>query len=195
MVTKNLWLTGCVAAALAATTSASFADSADASTPMIPASSYALLGNQTFTGIDLNQAKAEGFSDSEIATMAKIAGKSGMTFSEIKDRVQSGASFGVLADQYNLRLKDVWDNQDYKDKIEQYKMAWAATGRDALKQKVMGSQETYHSSSTWSAPAPTTTPAPNNTTPAPMTTTPATPAPAMPDTNTTAAPGAVTPAP
>jgi len=182
MVTKNVWLTGCVAAALAVTTGAAFADSSDSSTPMIPASSYALLGNQTFNGIDLNQAKAEGFSDGQIATIAKLAAKSGMTFAEVKDRVQNGASFGILASENNLRLKDVWHNDDYREKIEQYKLAWAATGRDALKQKVMGSQETYHAPSTWSAPTPVT--------PAPMTTTPATPAPAMPDTNTTPAPAA-----
>lgn len=184
MITKNLWAAGSVAAALAVSTGAAFAETSyDASRPAVPIAAYALLTNRTFDGVDIAQAKAEGYNDGQIATIAKIAHKTGLSFGEVKDRIASGTTFGVLADQYNLRLKDVWDNQDYKDRIAMYELAWNSTGKNALHEKVMASQETYTAPYTTTTPpamnpnTTTTPPAmnPNNTAPTPTTTT--TPAP------------------
>lgn len=105
------------------------------STPtMAPGSiDYSVLGNPEFNYTDLKKAKAEGFSDNEVASMEQIHHYAGVPFTDIVDRVLHGTAFSTLATQYNLRLSDVLDVADQKDKIAAYETAYEATGVMAVK--------------------------------------------------------------
>lgn len=94
---------------------------------------YSVLGNPDFNYTDLKKAKAEGFSDNEVASIAKLAHYSGVPFTSITDRVLHGTTFSTLATQYAVRLGDVLDVTDEKDKIAAYETAYEATGTMALK--------------------------------------------------------------
>lgn len=94
---------------------------------------YSVLGNRDFNYTDIKKAKSEGFSDNEVASIAKIAHYSGVPFADITDRALSGTTFSTLATQLNLKLGDVLDVADEKDKIAAYETAYEATGVMALK--------------------------------------------------------------
>ncbi len=103
-------------------------------TTMAPGSiDYSVLGNMDLNYTDLKKAKAEGFSDSEVASMENIHRYSGVPFIDIADRVLHGTTFSTLATQYNLNLADVLEVADEKDKIAAYETAYEATGTMALK--------------------------------------------------------------
>lgn len=89
---------------------------------------YTMLNNKTFDYVDLKSAKARGLKEDEVATVAKIADKTGMPFHEIADAVLRGETFSKLADMYNLKLKDVLDVNDEKMKVASYMMTYESTG-------------------------------------------------------------------
>lgn len=104
------------------------------SMPMAPGSiDYSVLNNPDFNYSDLKKAKSEGFSDNEVASIAKIAHYSGVSFAVITSRVLNGTTFSALATELNLKLGDVLDVADEKDKISAYETAYEATGTMALK--------------------------------------------------------------
>jgi len=89
---------------------------------------YTLLNNKTFDYVDLKAAMARGLSEDQVATVAKIADKTGVSFREIADAVLRGETFAKLADMYNLRLVDVLDVNDEKTKVASYMMTYENTG-------------------------------------------------------------------
>jgi uncharacterized surface protein with fasciclin (FAS1) repeats len=130
-------IAGAVAAMLAVSTAGVHAQDATM-TPPAPAMSgsmasstsmdYSLLSNPHYDYIDLQQAKARGLSDSQIATIAKIATKSGMSFSEVSAAVKRGETFPALAAQYNLKLGDVYENEKEKQEIADYTSLYESAG-------------------------------------------------------------------
>lgn len=101
---------------------------------MMPGSiDFSVLNNPDFNYTDLKKAKAEGFSDNEVASIAKIAHFSGVSFTDITDQVLHGTTFSTLATRLNLNLGNVLDVADEKDKISAYETAYEATGTMALK--------------------------------------------------------------
>ena len=89
---------------------------------------YTMLNSKTLDYTDLIAAKARGLSEDQVATVAKIAEKTGMPFRDITDAVIRGETFSKLADMYNLKLQDVMDASDEKTKIASYKMTYEMTG-------------------------------------------------------------------
>jgi uncharacterized surface protein with fasciclin (FAS1) repeats len=144
---RNHWIAaGAIAAMLAAaspavkaqdTTTPTGADSIPTIAPVAPID-YSVLRNQAFTYTDLQQAKASGLSDDETATVAKIAEETGQPFSSVRDELLDGATFPQLAVKYNLSLSDLYNVDDEKTKIANYKQAYETTGTYALKAMMNG---------------------------------------------------------
>lgn len=127
------------------------------STTMAPGSiDYSVLGDPDLNYTDIKKAKALGFSDNEVASMEKIHHYSGVPFTDIVDRVLHGTAFSTLATQYGVRLGDILDVADEKDKIASYETAYEATGTMALKNSgsmgMMSSPSSMSNSSTMTPP-------------------------------------------
>ena len=129
MKIRNLCLAGAVAAAFL-----SFSVPAARADDMTSTSSidYKTLIHPHWDYTDLQHAKAYGLSDSETATIAKIAWKTGWSFDSVLAMVQRGESFGAIAQKANLRLSDVTDSSDVWDKISAYKTAYEHSGKGAM---------------------------------------------------------------
>ncbi len=130
---------------------------------------YSILNNKVFDGVDLQQSRARGFSDNQIATIVKISKLTGYPFRQISGEVGRGKTFPVLASAYNLRLNDVYSVDKEKQEVADY---------DALNQYAMSLSK--GSGSMASMPMGSTAPMPMDSTP-PMTTPPMTTAPAQLD--------------
>ncbi len=89
---------------------------------------YHILSNPHYDYVDLQQAKARGLSDSQIATIAKIAEKSGTPFREVSAAVERGVTFPMLAGEYNLKLADVYDSDKEKQQIADYISIYESIG-------------------------------------------------------------------
>ena len=81
---------------------------------------YSLLSNPAYDYVDLKRAQRVGYSDSQVASISKISRLSGLPFSFVLSRVQSGRTFALLASDYNLRLGDVLDVADEQARIARY---------------------------------------------------------------------------
>ncbi|BDI32366.1 hypothetical protein CCAX7_44170 [Capsulimonas corticalis] len=129
MKVRNLCVVGALAAAVL-----SFSAPATRADDMSSSSSidYKTLINPKWDYTDLQHAKAYGLTDSQTATVAKIAWKTGWSFTDVLAMVQRGESFGFIAQKANLRLSDVMDSSDVWDKIAAYKMAYEHTGKKAM---------------------------------------------------------------
>lgn len=155
MNSKNPIIAGAIAAALSFCGVGAFAQDSTTTTtttttttwsvptysmPSVPLSSFMLLNKKmNFDYTDLEQAKAEGYSERQVATMAKIADKSGQPFSQIRVLVDAGYSFASIAEMFNGNLYDIYHVSDYKDLIRDYKTAYEATGYNSVKSMVAGS--------------------------------------------------------
>lgn len=104
---------------------------------------YSVLSNRNFDYVDINQARAEGFKDHDIAVIAKIADKTGASFSDIKHLALDGMSFPAIAEKYGLTSFDVWDVHHYQDRIADYRVAYETTGDFAVRNLVAESREEY----------------------------------------------------
>ena len=93
---------------------------------------YSVLSDKTLDYTELMKAKARGLSDNEVATVAKIAEKTGYSFSAIVEKVLNGETFAKLADEMNLKLQDVMDVNDEKMKIAAYEAAYQNTGKKSM---------------------------------------------------------------
>jgi uncharacterized surface protein with fasciclin (FAS1) repeats len=102
---------------------------------------FSVLINSPFNYVELRQAHDSGFSNSEVAAIAKISIKTGVPFDDIKEQALAGNTFPTLAQKYNLRLRDVWDTSDYQDKIAAYKLAYENSGAGAFRNMVAASQQ------------------------------------------------------
>ncbi len=99
---------------------------------------FSLLNNMSYNYVDLQQAKARGLSENQIATTAKIADEADVPFSKIAAAVVRGATFPYLAGQYNLKLGDVYKNDKYKQQIAEYMAAYdAASLKSAMMPPMM----------------------------------------------------------
>jgi len=132
---------------------------------------YKILSNPNYDYIDLQQAKARGLSDSQIATVAKIAQESGVPFRMVSAAVERGETFPMLATEYNLKLADVYESDKEKMQIANYISTYESIG---TKGGTGGGMMMSSGSMSPSMPmAPTTPPMTNPTpmaqTPAPMT--------------------------
>jgi hypothetical protein len=145
MNAKRVRLTGTLAALFAVSGSAVFAqDSAakpsttsaiivDAYGDPVPLSAYQLLRKvKSYDAMDIQQARLEGFSYGQVATIAKIADLTGNPFSSISSQVLAGHTFADLASGYNLRYEDVLSAQDNRDQIKSYVTAYWTTGKNAV---------------------------------------------------------------
>ena len=99
---------------------------------------FSLLNNKSYDYVDLQQAKARGLSDNQIATTAKIADEAGVPFKIISAAVERGVTFPYLAGQYNLKIGDVYKNDKYKQQIAEYMAAYdAASLKSAMMPPMM----------------------------------------------------------
>jgi uncharacterized surface protein with fasciclin (FAS1) repeats len=104
---------------------------------------YTALAGKSWDYVDLNQARAEGFTWHDIAVMAKIADRAGVPFNLVKQQALSGRSYPTIAADYNLRLGDVLNAGDYRDKIDNYRLAYETTGSNSIRNLVAAYQEQY----------------------------------------------------
>ena len=91
--------------------------------PMSPSdlpTDYKILNNRYFDATDLEQARARGLSDSEIASVVRIVKLTGLPFGQVSAMVERGESFPVIATEYNLKLSDVYNVDKEKQQISDY---------------------------------------------------------------------------
>jgi uncharacterized surface protein with fasciclin (FAS1) repeats len=142
-ISSRLAVASAVAAMLAVSTSGAFAQTPDAvAPPMAPApmapapmmsapmasdpmsgstpTDYKILSNRYFNYSDLSQARARGLSESEIASVVKIAKETGLPFREVSAAVERGETFPALATEYGIRLGDVYNVDKEKQDISDY---------------------------------------------------------------------------
>lgn len=93
---------------------------------------YSVLVHSPYSYVELQQAMRIGYSETQIATVAKIARLSGMSFTEVFGMVKRGQTFGMIAGQANLKLADVMDVDDEKQMVSDYKTAYESTGKMAM---------------------------------------------------------------
>ncbi len=111
------------------TTSTTTASTMDTSSAMmVPMLDYMLLATAPYDYTELVMAKRSGYSDKQVATIAKISRLSGVSFREVYDAVVRGETFPYLAQEYNLNLNDVYEVNHEEDNIAAYKAAYEATG-------------------------------------------------------------------
>lgn len=132
---------------------------------------YKILSNPNYDYIDLQQAKARGLSDSQIATVAKIAQESGVPFRMVSAAVERGETFPMLATEYNLKLADVYESDKEKMQIANYISTYESIGTKGGTGGGMMMSSGSMSPSMPMAPTtpPMTSPTPMAQTPAPMT--------------------------
>jgi len=85
---------------------------------------YTPLSNTLYNYGDLQMAKNRGFSDSQIATIAKISKETYIPFSVVSAAVERGETFPTLATKYGLSLGDVYENDKEKTEIANYNTAY-----------------------------------------------------------------------
>lgn len=146
MKTRNRWiLAAAVAAMLAGTAPQTQAQTPPAS-PMAGSTmtrggmmsgstpNYSLLvSTHSYDYTDLTFAARRGYSETQIATVAKIAEMTGWSFRDVLAMVARGQTFGMIAGDANLKLTDVMDVDDAKQKIADYKTAYESTGMMGMK--------------------------------------------------------------
>ncbi len=110
------------AAPMSTNTTAAMPMTSDTMLP--PLMNYKILSNPTYSYTDLMMAKNRGLSDSQIATIAKIAKKTDMPFGAVSAAVERGETFPMLATEYGLNLADVYQNDKEKGQIADYKAAY-----------------------------------------------------------------------
>ncbi|MDQ2799993.1 MAG: hypothetical protein M3Y13_10150 [Armatimonadota bacterium] len=89
---------------------------------------YSLINNPLYDYMDLKAAAARGYSDSQIATILKIARLSDQPFRLILQKVEVGDTFAMLASEYNLRLDDIMDVTDDQARIATYLATYESLG-------------------------------------------------------------------
>ncbi|MCW3060506.1 MAG: hypothetical protein JWQ02_2327 [Capsulimonas sp.] len=129
MKIRNLCIAGAVAAAFL-----SFSAPATRAADMSSMSGidYKPLIHPLWDYTDLQGASAYGLTDSQVATVAKIAWKTGWSFDAVLAMVQRGESFGAISQKANLRLSDVTDSSDVESQIAAYKTAYEHSGKGAM---------------------------------------------------------------
>ncbi len=132
---------------------------------------YKILNNRFFDGTNLQQAKARGLSDNEIASVVRIVKLTGFSFDRIVGMVERGATFPQIATNYNLNLSDVYNVDKEKQEVSDY-MALTQYEKSLGKNGGMMAMPMSDSSSSTPPMAPMTPPAPM---PASTTTSSATP--------------------
>jgi len=81
---------------------------------------YSILSNRVFDSVDLQQARARGLSESQIATIVKISKDTGYSFRSVSAKVEQGQTFPSLATMYGLKLNDVYSNDKEKQEVSDY---------------------------------------------------------------------------
>ena len=104
---------------------------------------YSVLSTRNFDYVDLNQARAEGFNDHDIAVMAKISDKAGVPFSDIKQLALNGMAYPTIADKFGLNAPDAWKTDEYERKIAMYRVAYETTGEKSVHNLVAASEQEY----------------------------------------------------
>jgi hypothetical protein len=102
---------------------------------------YSLLLIRNFDYQDLCQAHAQGYSDRDIAVMAKIADRGGVPFADVDRLAQDGLTFAQIADRYGVLFGDIQYPRDYEDKVFAYKVAYENTGERAYRNMVLAEQQ------------------------------------------------------
>jgi hypothetical protein len=135
---------------------------------------YSLLLIRNFNYTDLAQAHAQGYSDHEIAVMAKIADRAGVPFQDVDRLAQDGLTFVQIADRYGVLFGDIMQVRDYEDKVYAYKLAYQNTGERGYRNMVAAEQQleittpagvtTTTNVTTTTTPSSNTTVSPNGTT-------------------------------
>ncbi len=88
--------------------------------PMNLPTDYSVLNNRVFDATNLEQARARGLSDTQIATIIKISRETSLPFNQVSAMVERGESFPAIATQYNLRLTDVYNIDKEKQQVSDY---------------------------------------------------------------------------
>lgn len=88
--------------------------------PMNLPTDYKVLNNRVFDGTDLEQARARGLSDNQIATVVKISKETALPFNQVVGMVERGETFPAIATMYNLKLADIYNVDKEKQQISDY---------------------------------------------------------------------------
>ncbi len=88
--------------------------------PMNLPTDYKVLNNRVFDATDLEQARARGLSDTQIATVVKISRETAIPFGQVCGMVERGETFPAIATTYGLKLSDVYNNDKEKQQVSDY---------------------------------------------------------------------------
>lgn len=88
--------------------------------PMNLPTDYRVLNNRVFDATDLEQARARGLSDNQIATVVRISSETTLPFNQVVAMVERGETFPAIATTYGLKLGDVYSNDKEKQQISDY---------------------------------------------------------------------------
>ena len=92
----------------------------DSAAMPVPLNDWHILSDPAYSYSDLRLAHLLGYTDTQRATIAKIARLTGLPFKLILNQVHEGRTFAWLASDYGLRLSDVLDASDEKARIDEY---------------------------------------------------------------------------
>ena len=109
-----------------ASSAPSASDVAAAAVPPNFPTDYKVLSNRIFDNVDLEQSRARGLSDNQIATIVKICKETGFSYRYVSSAVLRGETFPELATAYNLKLGDVYSNDKEKQEISDYSTLYQA---------------------------------------------------------------------
>ena len=116
---------------------------------------YSVLNNRVFDSADLEQARARGLSESQIATIVKISKETGLPFHQVSGMVERGQTFPAIATMYNLKLSDIYNHDKEMQQVSDYTalhMAATTLGKGDMMSMPMNSMPMS------SSPAPMTPP-------------------------------------
>ena len=88
--------------------------------PMNLPTDYKVLNNGIFDSVDLQQARARGLSDSQIATIIKLCKETTLPFNQVSAMVERGATFPSIATTYGLSIGSVYSNDKEKQQLSDY---------------------------------------------------------------------------
>ena len=81
---------------------------------------YEILNNRVFDATNLEQARARGLSDGQIATVVKISKETALPFGQVSAMVARGDTFPAIANEYNLKPSDVYSVDKERQEISDY---------------------------------------------------------------------------
>jgi hypothetical protein len=113
---------------------------------------YRILADPDLSYFDIKRAEAYGMTDDQIAQAAKLAHYGMVPMSQVLNQVEDGRTMADLAMEYGVSLSDVMDASDWRDRIDNYVVAYDNTGWGELRHGPIRENVASYSSTTGMVP-------------------------------------------